>query len=253
VEFVEIGPGIFRMGSEYGATPGDLVGRLSRPLGLPWGEPPMLSAEMPVHYVEFRRGFWIARTEVTNEQYREFCPVFKPGMLSHGDDAPVVGVSWEEAKQYCSWLSVISGLKVRLPYEAEWECACRAGSEREYAFGDAEAELPDYAWFGEDPRVGAHPVGRKRANAWGLYDMHGNVWEWCEDAWHANYEGARSDGHAWIEGGVKLRGVPNRVCRGGGWDQPARKCRSAWRYRLNPSTRWGVLGFRPAFTSSPTE
>lgn len=284
VEFVVIGPGIFRMGSDalldregddwwygQGFTRGDLVGRLTGGLGLPGGKAPKYSVEMPVHWVEFSRGFAIARTEVTNESYRRFLEANpgtkKPEYWADEDFnapmQPVVGVSYEEAERYCAWLAELSGREVRLPSESEWEAACRAGSGSEYAFGDDEADLPEYAWFSENSAGRAHAVGTKRANAWGLFDLHGNVWEWCADAWHDSYRlttkvtgpdgrprtvvvgRAPSNGNAWEEGGSPLR-----VIRGGCWYYSARYCRSAYRLRWHPGLRYDSLGFRPAFLPS---
>ncbi len=250
VEFVEIGPGIFRMGSDHLAKGGDWLGKLCEPLGLPWGTRPEPSHEMPVHWVEFRYGFWIARTEVTNAQFERFAPNRERSEFSEGDDDPVVDVSWEDAKAWCEWLSNSSELPVRLPSEAEWECACRAGSDTEFCFGNDEGKLPEYAWF-YTPE--ACEVGTQRPNVWGLYDMHGNVLEWCEDTYHESYEGAPTDGSAGTEGGEEWEpGSPGRVIRGGGFDGPAENCRSAGRFGYLPANRFWYLGFRPSL-SPPTE
>jgi len=253
VEFVEIGPGCFRMGSRQGAEGGDLLGQWCSRFGLPWGDQPLPSDEIPVHWVEFPRGFWIARTEVTNAQYEAFDPDHERFGYWPGDNDPVVDVSCEDAKMYCAWLGEQSGQAVRLPSESEWECACRAGSDREFCFGDDEKRLEEYAWYSENSGGKAHAVGTRRANAWGLYDFHGNVWEWCEDAYHANYKGAPSDGSAWTEGGEEAEGGNRlRIFRGGSVNPyPAENSRSAYRYRNAPTLRSGYIGFRPTF--SPTE
>ncbi len=115
-------------------------------------------------------------------------------------------------------------MSVRLPSESEWECACRGGSDDKWSFGDEESKLEEYAWYEKNSEMRTHPVGELRANAFRLHDMHGNVMEWCEDVWHANYDGAPDDGSAWTEGGAPLR-----VSRGGGWIHPAGFCRSACR------------------------
>ena len=120
-------------------------------------------------------------------------------------------MSWEDAQAYCKWLAERSGLSVRLPSEAEWENACRAGSRTEYAFGDDPARLGQYAWFDENSDGRAHAVKTKRPNAWGLYDLHGNVWEWCEDTWHKDYKGAPEDARAWTEGGEVWEPAPRRT------------------------------------------
>lgn len=252
IEFVEIGPGCFRMGSHFECEEGDLLGRMSAIVGLDWGKPPRHdSRECPPHWVEFPRGFWIARTEVTNEQYERFDPEHERFETTPGDRHPVVVVSWEEAREYCVWLSGKSGLDIRLPSEAMWEAACRAGSESEFCFGDGEDRIGEYAWFDvEIWRGGAHEVGTRRGNGWGLFDLHGNVREWCEDTYHESYEDAPSDGSAWTEGGEVWQGIPKRVIRGGGWYDPAVVCRSAFRFSNIPiHPKWG-LGFRPCIWPS---
>ncbi len=248
IEFVEIGPGCFRMGSNQGAEGGDFLGRWCARFGLPWGDQPKPSNEMPVHWAEFPRGFFIAETEVTNAQYEAFDPKHERSEYSLGDSDPVVDVSWEDAKKYCAWLSKQSGQAIRLPSESEWECACRAGSDREFCFGDDEKRLDNYAWYDANSDDKAHAVGTRRPNAWGLHDFHGNVWEWCEDTYHENYEGAPGDGTAWTEGGVEWEpGTSNRVFRGGSWGSAAWGCRSANRRWYSPGYRYLYLGFRPAF------
>jgi formylglycine-generating enzyme required for sulfatase activity len=245
VEFVEIGPGVFRMGSDKLAKGGDWLGRICATLGLPWGRQPEPSNEMPVHWVEFPRGFWIARTEVTNAQYERFDREYERFEFSEGDDDPVVDVSWTDAERYCAWLAERSDRKVRLPSESLWECACRAGSRTEYCFGDDASNLGKHAWIDENSDDRTHPVGTKRPNAWGLFDMHGSVWEWCEDTWHDSYRGAPDDGSAWVDEGSSFR-----VLHGGGWIIPAGRYRSSYRLYSEPSTGFGDIGFRPAFVTS---
>ena len=250
VEFVEIGPGCFLMGSARYAKGGDFLGLWCSRLGLPWGDHPKQSMEMPVHWVEFQRGFWIARMEVPNNQYEACDPEHVRGEHSQGGRDPVVDVSWEDAKKYCAWLSEQSGLPLRLPSESEWECACRASAIREFCFGDDEMRIPDYAWFRGNSGRAAHEVGTRRANAWGLHDLHGNVWEWCEDTWHPSYEDAPTDGTAWTEGGQGWEpGVPIRIYRGGCFFDPAEDCRSAGRDVFHAGSRYKDLGFRPAFSA----
>jgi formylglycine-generating enzyme required for sulfatase activity len=128
--------------------------------------------------------------------------------------------------------------------QVSWEDACRAGSKAAYSFGANSKTLGDYAWFGENSGSQTHPVGEKKANAWGLYDMHGNVWEWCSD-WYGKYpKGSVSDPSGPSEGSY-------RVHRGGSWDFEAAYCRSAFRFRSTPVDRYFNLGFRLAL--SPRE
>jgi formylglycine-generating enzyme required for sulfatase activity len=167
-----------------------------------------------------------------------------------GNDRPVETVNWNESVEFCRRLSEQTGLEFRLPTEAEWEYAARAGTTTEYSFGDDEKMLGDYAWFDENSANRTHPVGMKLPNRFGLYDMHGNVWEWCEDQWHENYEGAPGDGSAWLSGGDST----SRVVRGGSWDNGSYLCRSATRVRNHPAGRNGNLGLRlvvGARTSGP--
>ncbi|MFM7740665.1 MAG: formylglycine-generating enzyme family protein, partial [Planctomycetota bacterium] len=130
----------------------------------------------------------------------------------------------------------------RLPTEAQWEYACRAGSKTAYSFGESSKSLRDYGWFGDNSNDQTHPIGKKKANAWGLYDMHGNVWEWCSD-WSEEYsKSAVSDPTGPKEGS-------SRVTRGGGWGFEAAYCRSADRSRGIPSFRGNVIGFRVALSA----
>ncbi|MCP4629370.1 MAG: formylglycine-generating enzyme family protein, partial [bacterium] len=129
-----------------------------------------------------------------------------------------------------------------LPSEAQWEYACRAGSETRYYTGDSEADLDRAGWYSENSGGRLHPVREKEPNAFGLYDMHGNVWEWVEDDFHKDYNSAATDGTAWID---NLRGSI-RVLRGGGWNSPAKNCRTANRGRGGPGNRNGAAGIRLA-------
>jgi formylglycine-generating enzyme required for sulfatase activity len=131
--------------------------------------------------------------------------------------------------KFCEELSKRIGQKVKLPSEAQWEYACRAGSTGKYCFGDDVNQLEKYAWYNKNSGSKTHPVREKLANSWGLHDMHGNVWEWCEDIWHENYNGAPTDGSSWLNDGDQCR----RALRGGSWGSYGYDCRSAGRVRLN--------------------
>ncbi|MCG8357482.1 MAG: SUMF1/EgtB/PvdO family nonheme iron enzyme [Kiloniellales bacterium] len=205
--------------------------------------------EKPEHKVTFEQSFRLSATEVTFAQYDPFAAA--TGREPPHDEGwgrgkrPVINVSWEDAQAYVRWLSAKTDQSCRLPTEAEWEYACRAGTTTRYAFGDEIAE--------EDANFGGNvgnttEVGAYHANDWGLHDMHGNVWEWVEDCWHDSYEGAPDDGQAWLEdnGGD----CETRVLRGGSWGYVQGSARCAFRVRLNPNDRFDGLGFR-VLCSSP--
>ncbi len=161
---------------------------------------------------------------------------------------PVTGVSWRDAQAYARWLSGKTGQPYRLLSEAEWEYACRAGSEAAYCFGDNEAELGDYAWFDGNSGGRTHPVGGKKPNGFRLYDMHGNVLEWCEDILKDSYwdkpGDLKANGGAWTTG----RGMP--VLRGGSWYISPHVLRSAGRSGYYGADRSDNFGFRLARTLS---
>jgi len=165
-------------------------------------------------------------------------------------DRPVEQVNWYDAVEFCARLSKLTGREYRLPSEAEWEYACRAGTTTPFYFGETiTGELANYnaskTYAGEakgEYRGETTPVGQFPPNAFGLYDMHGNVWEWCADTWHDNYDGAPRDGSAWLENGNDNRSP----LRGGSWSYIPDVCRSAFRY-LSPfrrDLRFNVVGFR---------
>lgn len=143
---------------------------------------------------------------------------------SSHDDSPVAEVSWDQARGFCQWLSRASGPVVRLPTEIEWEFACRAGSSAEYCFGDDEKGLAKHAWYRENSGGHAHRVAGRAPNRWGLHDLHGNVWEWCDDTWRDSHS-ERPPVDAQTMDGTTRR----RVLKGGGWFGPASDSRSAIR------------------------
>ena len=154
------------------------------------------------------------------------------------DDDPVVCVSWNDAVKFCDWLSKKEKKTYGLPTEAEWEYACRAGTTTAYFFGDDPKMLGDYAWYYDNSEHNTHPVGGKRPNPWGLYDMHGNVWQWCADYYDPRYYRNSPD-----KDPQKLLGTDARVFRGGSWSHYAGFCRAAFRNRDAPGLRYD-LGFR---------
>ena len=186
--------------------------------------------------------YLLQTTQVTQKQWKSVMGNNPSFFKKCGDDCPVETVSWDDAQEFIKRLNEIEGTdKYRLPTEAEWEYACRAGTTSDFSFGDDESKLGEYAWYEDNSDNKSHPVGQKKPNAWGLYDMHGNVWEWVEDDWHDDYEGAPTDGKAWTD---EPRGA-YRVIRGGGSHRDAQYCRSAARYYDSPGDRLGV-GFRLA-------
>ena len=193
------------------------------------------------HRVRITKSFELGVHEVTQEQYEQVMETnwseFK------GPQNPVENVSWEDAVEFCRKLSELSaeksaGYVYRLPTEAEWEYACRAGTKTRYSFGDSDVELGENAWCSENSGATTHPVSLKKPNAWGLYDMHGNVFEWCQD-WHADYPSA-----AVTDDPTGPASGSYRVIRGGGWYSSADYCRSAIRVRDFPSERNDDVGFR---------
>jgi len=154
-------------------------------------------------------------------------------------DHPVVCISWNDAVEYCQWLSKETGEDYALPTEAEWEYACRADSETAYCFGDHEQPLEDYVWYSKNAVGRTHPIGEKQSNHWGIYDMHGHVWEWVRD-WYGFYSKEPQHNPSGPESGS------DRVNRGGSWNRDADGCRSAYRFWFDPGDRSNVLGFRLA-------
>ena len=201
----------------------------------------------PQHPVTIGR-FWIGKYEVTFDEYSAFVLdsddiKLPPPHRGWGRGSrPVINVSWYDVRAYAAWLTEVTGKLFRLPTEAEWEYATRAGTTTEFSFGEDSGKLGDYAWYSDNSKFQTHSVGQKKPNPWGLYDMHGNVWEWVEDDWHDNYEGAPPDGSAWID---NPRGT-RRVMRGGSWYDDAHFCRSAVRNSNAPDYRYTVVGFRLA-------
>ena len=192
------------------------------------------------HRVTLTKPFYLGVTEVTQEQYQKVMGT-NPSQFQ-GPQNPVEKVSWTDAVEFCGKLSAMPAEKTaghvyRLPTEAEWEYACRSGTTTAYSFGDDASRLGDYGWFKGNSDSSTHPVGEKKPNAWGLYDMHGGVWEWCQDRYGAYPSGSATDPTGATSGSF-------RVLRGGGWINGARGCRSAIRYWGTPEGRGNDLGFR---------
>jgi formylglycine-generating enzyme required for sulfatase activity len=219
--------------------------------------------ESPQHQVTVP-AFWMGRYAITQTQWKVVASWAKvkndlnPDPSSFkGANRPVERITWDNAVEFCARLSKRLGREYRLPSEAEWEYACRGGTKTPFHFG--ETITPELANYDGNYTYGSGPKGQYReqttevgsfkvANAYGLYDMHGNVWEWCLDHWHDSYKGAPSDGSAWVTGGD----ASNRVLRGGSWFDYPRYCRSAIRFRLVPVVRDVIIGLRVVCVSAST-
>ena len=258
IEFVWIPAGTFQMGSQP---------RSAAIVHAYGGEESLFKVEHPQHQVTLTKGFWLGRYPVLNEQFELFVKATgyrteaeREGWgygydkkIGHSNKVngltwrnpgytielgqPVVMVSWNDAQAYLQWLNGRGKGRYRLPTEAEWEYACRAGSTTAFSFGDDASQLGEYAWFGDNAGYTTHLAGQKKPNAWGVYDMHGNVWDWCQD-WLGDYP----------SGAVVNPSGPgsgqDRVLRGGSWHSPVVYCRSANRRYYGPQARNISLGFR---------
>ena len=260
-EMVDIPSGTFWMGSPEGKGIAD---------------------EKPYHQVTVK-AFQMGKYPVTQAQWRTVAMSPKVEIdlslnpaYHRGDDKPVEQITWYEAQEFCARLSQLTGENYRLPSEAEWEYACRAGASEytEYYFGDDASQLDDYGWYGNNSgdraidadRIwkevnqnasqytqrlrqnnnGTKAVGQKLPNAWGLYDMHSNVWEWCADDWHDNYEGAPIDSQVGTKDikNYEDGGATKKLLRGGSWSFVAQDCRSAFRFSYDARNRSNNVGFR---------
>jgi len=221
MQFVYIDPGRFVMGS-------------------PESEPKRYSDEKQ-HEVKVKSGFWMGKYEVIFKQYDFFAKHSHHARpLDEGwgrDNRPVMNVKWYEATEFAEWLSRKSGHHYRLPTEAEWEYAARAGTKTAYSWGDNPSYFPDYAWNTTNANGRTHPVGLKKPNPWGLYDMHGNVWEWTASTYVEEYDGSELKGSDF-----KSRAL--RSVRGGAWYFYPKGMRSADRRIYSPWLHWSYIGFR---------
>jgi formylglycine-generating enzyme required for sulfatase activity/predicted Ser/Thr protein kinase len=258
IELLHVSPGTFTMGEKQGV------------------ESPISEPEWPAHRVTLSRGYFLGKYEVTRRQFAVFvkatgyktdaekagtakgCPPNQwdwadiPGLhwakvnFPQTEDDPVVCVSWNDATAFCEWAAKRTGRTVRLPTEAEWEYACRAGTKTNWSFGDDETVMWDYAWYDKNtlrlerpeiPLARTHPVGQKKPNPWGFYDMSGNAWEWCQD-WAAPYLAADAVDPTGPTSGEK------RIIRGGDWHSDAKFARSGHRGHKSPSIADTSDGFR---------
>ncbi|MEM7024989.1 MAG: formylglycine-generating enzyme family protein [Pseudomonadota bacterium] len=205
--------------------------------------------ERPVHEVVFADAFYIGATEVTFEQYDAFAEATGRALPADNGwgrgNLPVTNVSWSDANDYLAWLGEMTGTTCRLPSEAEWEYACRAGTTTPFSFGDeiGDGQANVASAIGRTTEVGNYP-----ANPWSLSDMHGNVLEWAEDCWHGNYDYAPDDGTAWLWG---TGGDCNaRVLRGGSWHLGQDYARCTNRFAYNSLAQLSYIGFRVVCASA---
>jgi formylglycine-generating enzyme required for sulfatase activity len=218
-------------------------------MGSPDADSAASHREKPQHLVKISKPFYLGVYEVTQQQYEKVMGA-RPGQgesfVKEGPDYPAVYVNHDDAVEFCRRLSKQEGMEYRLPTEAEWEYACRAGTTTAHSFGDDEAKLGQYAWYVKNAwDIGeeyAHRVGQKLPNPWGLYDMHGNVWEWCQD-WYGPYGSQKV-----VSDPVGPAQGEYRVLRGGSFAIQASNVRSANRNNVQPVARYSIGGFRAART-----
>jgi formylglycine-generating enzyme required for sulfatase activity len=251
MRFVDIPAGHFFMGSCKFA-PGQANSSRACPAGS-GTDPDAYADETPQHRVAVN-AFQMGRTEVTLGQFRRFVEetgntslideAFRQANEGQGDSTPVVSVSWEDAQSFIAWLNrskpKSDAARYRLPSEAEWEYAARGGTTTRYFFGDAvEKRFGQFVWYDKNSGNRQRVVGGKKPNAYGLYDMLGNVWEWTADCWNENYQGAPTDGSAWVQGDCN-----KRVVRGGSWYDVPLYLRAAARFGDRATRRINYDGFR---------
>lgn len=208
-------------------------------MGSPEGDQDRLDNEGPQHPVTITKPFYMGVYEVTQEQWAAVMGS-NPSYFDDNPRNPVEWVSWNDCQEFIAMLNTLGIGTFRLPTEAEWEYACRAGSTTRFPWGDDSgySRLGEYAWYSTNSNNTTRPVGQKKPNAWGLYDMHGNVWEWCSDWYADSYSSyAQTDPQGPATGSY-------RVGRGGRLDLTRQYCRSADRFSLTPSFAYYFLGFR---------
>lgn len=221
MEFVLIPAGQFMMGAE----PNDREA---------------YDGEKPRHEVTIAKPFYLGKYEITQEQWQKVMGD-NPSDFKDARN-PVEIVSWDDLQAFVKRLNEMEQTdKYRLPSEAEWEYTARAGTQTVYSFGDDKSQLGDYAWYDDNSKGKTHPVGTKNPNPWGLYDMHGNVSEWCQDKRHNTYQDTPTDGSAWEQGDSNFR-----IFRGGSWGYGPRRMRGTSRQWGAPDARGSDVGGRLA-------
>jgi len=203
--------------------------------------------------VTLTRDFWLGKYEVTQAEFQSVLGR-NPSHFTGDSNRPVEKVTFLEASAYCSTLSqreraagrLPATFEYRLPYEAEWEYACRAGTTNLFSFGNETTAADQFAWTAENSDATTHPIGLKRPNPWGLHDMHGNVWEWCRD-WYEGYPAAP------VTDPTGPANAKGKVFKGGGWNQNIEYARSANRFGMSPSNGIHFVGFRLALAPLPPQ
>jgi formylglycine-generating enzyme required for sulfatase activity len=228
LRLVEIPAGVFQMGSDSKRR----------------------SDELPTHNVAIPKAFRMGAVPITKEAWKVLMDTEPDaawgGEIVHESSLPVASVSWVDTQAFLERLNEVTagarpdGQVFRLPSEAEWEYACRAGTSMEFSFGNGVEGMDGNGWCDGNSGGHRHPVGILSSNSWGLYDLHGNVWEWCQDLWHKDYEGAPADGAAWQEGGKP----PRRVMRGGSYFDPAWRSGAAFRRNMDENLQRAGVGLR---------
>ena len=232
-----------------------------QPLSFWMGERGQNNDQEPRHRVIIPAPFYLGVFPVTQAQFAAFKPDHKNG-LPGKPEHPAERMDWHEAVAFGEWINetpelraqLPAGFRACLPNEAQWEYACRAGTETEYSSGDGAAALAEVGWFEGNAGGSTHPVGMLKASAWGLHDLHGNVWEWCADDYDDTAYAQRADGWnaaVWSTAEDAPLRVMRRVVRGGSWVDSARGCRSACRVGRRPRDRLGSRGFRLCLSPVP--
>ena len=215
--------------------------------GVRWHEalkhPEDYHSEHPAHQVTLTRPFYMGKFHVTQDEYQQVMGS-NPSHFK-GKDNPVETVSWDDAQDFLKKLPEQIKQSIRLPTEAEWEFACRAGTRTAYYSGDSESDLARVAWYGENSKRTTHPVGQKESNFFGVYDMHGNVWQWCQDRYGEDYYS-----HSETENPQGPPLAAHRSMRGGSWCYYSGYCRSGRRCWEPPDLRTDYIGFRVVLVSS---
>jgi len=210
--------------------------------------------EEPRHWMQFAKPFYLGTFPVTQQQFAQWRPEHENG-FPNNPHHPAENMNWHEANQYCSWLTTTcrdhlpAGYAAGLPTEAQWEYACRAGTDTEYYTGDGEAALAAAGWYVGNSKSQTHPVGQLQGNDFGLYDMHGNVWEWCVDSY--DRQAYRKRVNNTCDPFVDGASYADRVLRGGGWSYSPRYCRSACRFSRWPDFRYWIQSFRVCLFLGP--